>query len=551
MQTAWGYFLWLLMSLLGDLRLMKALLTLGLFALPTLALIPTGTIAQFGLPVEVPKAPETHQFKPRGLPVPTAADLVNPSPPITTSLAKAYPEVVLFDEWQPQDMQPLTDLPQDAEGNFQLKPGLYTLEVESYSLHVGSYSPGKRNGYLPAALVENNQALISRLLKQAEKWPDISQPQIQMLIWAILSRAEIKGLSKELQATAKKLLTSEEIKILNQQALGLIPTDQKEAILTNVPPDSLTTVEAEANMRAALAQQKGYGDLAKLAVLSGKPKADARDRKVPQGRWSYHPNGFFIRYIPAGYSRTEIQIAVPEKYQVKRDTMGRIVAIADTAGNRIETDYDDTATPLAIPDDPNLVGYAFSEIRFIRTTSKTAPPEKVTLANMGWTLMQKASRQSLSLPTQPTQIASLGQPLLIAQASPPAETDPQEATDLKETPPSFEGWKKRYKQTEDYQDVITEYLKRWQAAKPKVQQLADLFHYADAIAAATDDKEWKQYKWLKEHQAAILKALQSETALLEASGQSPTLTFNPAQTTAVAAQKDRQILGLSNRPYKP
>lgn len=110
---------------------------------------------------------------------------------------------------------------------------------------------------------------------------------------------------------------------------------------------------------------------------------------------------------------------------------------------------------------------------------------------------------------------------------------------------------KRYQQTEDYQDVIAEYLKRWQTAKPKVQQLADLFHYADAIAAATDDKEWKQYKWLKEHQAAILKALQSETALLEARGQSPTLTFNPAQTTAVAAQKERQMLGLSNRPYKP
>lgn len=533
---------------------MKALLRLGLFALPTLALIPTGAIAQFGLPVEVPKAPEANQFKPRGLPVPTADDLINPSPPITTSLAKAYPEVVLFDDWQPKDMQPLTDLSQDANGNFQLKPGLYTLEVESYSLQVGSYSPGKRNGYLSASLVENNQALIGRILQQAATLPDIPQSQIQTLIWAILSRAEIKGLSKELQATAKQLLTAEEIKTLNQQALGLIPADQKEAIFTNVPADALTTVEAEASMRAALAQKKSYGDLAKIAVQSGNPKADAKDRKVPQGRWSYHPNGFFIRYLPSGYSRTEIQIAVPEKYQVKRDSMGRIVAIADTAGNRIETDYDDTAPPLAIPDDPNLVGYAFSEIRFIRTTSKTAPPEKVTLAKMGWTLMQKTSSQSFSLPTQPTQMASLDQPFM-AQTSPTEETDPKKATDLKETTQNFKGWKKRYKQTEDYQDVIAEYLKRWQTAnsqaQPKVQQLADLYHYADAIAAATDDKEWSQYKWLKEHQTAILKALQSETALLEARGQSPTLTFNPVQTTAVAAQKKRQLLGLSNRLYKP
>lgn len=526
---------------------MKALLTLGLFALPALALIPTGAIAQFGLPVEVPKAPEANQIKPRGLPIPSAADLVNPAPPISASLAKAYPEVMLFDDWQPQDWQPLTDLPQDNEGNFQLKPGLYTLEVESYSLQVGSYSPGKRNGYLPASLVENNQALIGRMLQQAAKLPDIPQSQIQTLIWAILSRAEIKGLSKELQATAKQLLPSEEIKSLNQQALGLIPSDREEAIFSNVPADALTKVQAEASMRAALAQKKSYGDLAKIAVQSGNPKAGTQDRSIPQGRWSYHPNGFFIRSLPAGYSRTEIQIAVPEKYQVKRDTMGRIVAIADTEGNRIETDYDDTTPPLAIPDDPNLVGYAFSEIRFIRTTSLTAPPEKVTLANMGWTLMQKSPLQSLSLPTQPR----LGQPFLIAQTPSSAAADLQEATDAKATTPSFEGWKKRYKQTEDYQGVIAEYLKRWQTAQPKVQQLGDLFHYADAIAAATDDKEWKQYKWLKEHQAAILKALQSETALLEASGQSPTLTFNPAQTTAVAAQEERQTLGLSNRPYKP
>lgn len=500
-------------------------------------------MAQIGLPVEVPKEVETNPFKPQGLPIPTASNLMNTSPPITTSLAQAYSEVVLFDNWQPQDMQPLSELPQDSDGNFQLQPGFYSLEVESYSLQIGSYRPSKHNGYLSAPLLEDNPALISRIIQQAPQFPDITQPQLQTLIWAILARAEIKGLSEELQAAAKQIFTNNEIKALNQQALGLIPADQKKAIFANLSADSRTILEAEANMRAALAQKRGYSDLEKIAFQSGTLKADTNDRKVPSGRWSYHPNGFFIRSVPSSYSRTQIQIAVPAKYQVKRDTMGRIVEIADTAGNRIETDYDDTASPLVIPDDPNLVGYAFKEIRFIRTPSQTAPPETVTLASIGWTLV----RNNLPMPTQDT---SNRHPLSNAQKSSPASTSATEKTSSKAAVDTFKGWEKRYKQTKSYLDVLTEYLKRWQTAHTKVQQLADLYHYADAIVAATDGDGWDQYKWLKAHQTAILKALQSETAALEASSQTPTLTFNPSETTVVSAQ-DRLLLGLSNRPSKP
>ncbi|WP_299489923.1 hypothetical protein [Acaryochloris sp. IP29b_bin.137] len=522
---------------------MKALLTAGL-----IALTPTIALAQFGLPVDVPEAPDKTQFKPKGLPIPKAQDLSQASPRVTTDFTKAYPEVALFDDWQPQQIQALADLPQDTNGNYQLKPGLYEQTFESYSLQVGAYAPGKRNGYHSAPLLEDQQALISSLLQTAAQVKDITQSQIQSLIWAILSRAEFKKLSPELQTAAKQLLQPKVIQQLNQQALGLIPTEKRSEVFASLPQKMHNQLEAEASMRAALSDQKKYSDLERIAIQSGHPKSSVLKTKTPQGQWSYHPNGFFIRSIPSGYRRTLVQLAVPERYKVKRDPLGRIIEISDPAGNRIETDYDDTTQPLAIPEDPNLVGYAFEEIRFIRSPAKTTPPETVTLANIGWTLMHnpQASSRSRPLNAIPTRIASR-----VASQLQLAETidDSSPAT-------VFAAWEKRAQQAEDHQQRIDRYIKRWQttSSKPsrkKIQQLADLYHYADAIADATDDKGWASYKWLKGHQAAIFQALQYETALLERGSQPPTLTFNPTSTVTLSPEQQRQILGLANRPYQP
>ena len=38
----------------------------------------------------------------------------------------------------------------------------------------------------------------------------------------------------------------------------------------------------------------------------------AGSREVPSGRWSNHPDGYHVRYLPSGYSSTKVDIWVPQ-----------------------------------------------------------------------------------------------------------------------------------------------------------------------------------------------------------------------------------------------
>ena len=38
----------------------------------------------------------------------------------------------------------------------------------------------------------------------------------------------------------------------------------------------------------------------------------AGSQEVPSGRWSLHPDGYYVRYLPQGYSHTLVQIWVPQ-----------------------------------------------------------------------------------------------------------------------------------------------------------------------------------------------------------------------------------------------
>jgi hypothetical protein len=119
-----------------------------------------------------------------------------------------------------------------------------------------------------------------------------------------------------------------------------------------------------------------------VAVRFGKPPLEKGDREIPLGRWSYHPKGYFIRYFPSRYTRTRIQLYVPEHFTIRRDQENRITGISDDLGNRIETEYDDQIEPLTMPGDSGVKAHTFSSIRFVYP--RAIGPEMVVIKNAKW-----------------------------------------------------------------------------------------------------------------------------------------------------------------------
>ncbi|MCK4822983.1 hypothetical protein KA005_44895, partial [bacterium] len=167
-------------------------------------------------------------------------------------------------------------------------------------------------------------------------------------------------------------------------------------------------VQAEASLREKLTQgEENYEELERVAVLRGVPPFGKGSRNVPRGRWSYHGDGYFIRYFPSGYQTTQIELYVPEHLQIERDSKDRITLIADSVGNRIETDYDDTIEPLNISGDPTLKGYAFRSIIF-ECNDPDNPEKKLRIEwkNTGWTFHGVPTGKG-SIGTSPGRFSSL------------------------------------------------------------------------------------------------------------------------------------------------
>lgn len=328
--------------------------------------------------------------------IPGTDEILKSKPPITTSIADAKTEVSFLDDFDSEYLIPMNALPQSSDGAFVLEyPGLYALDVESYCLKAGAYAPTKGDGHLYAPLLGPTAGIVQHIIQKSYAHPEIPQRDIQVLLWAIIARTKISDMSQEKQMTAAKLLTPQELFELNGGALGLVPENERAKAFDKVPEQVRAVLEAEAQLREKLTTgQDNYEELEQVAVRFGVAPKGEGSREIPRGRWSYHPDGYFIRLIPDGYTQTEISLYVPEPFTIERDELNRIILIADHKGNCIETEYDETVAPLVVSGDKNVRGYAFSKVRFIRRL--IVPPEVVMdltfdLENTGWTFVGNAS----------------------------------------------------------------------------------------------------------------------------------------------------------------
>lgn len=284
---------------------LKALLPLALL-LSGGALIATAAQAQFGGLGSVVKA----------LPVkaPPVPNLLSGPAPVSTNIKDAIFGDPSTDRFTPpMAVCDLTGLPRSAEGGFVLAPGYYRMHAQSYCLHAGTYGPGGGDGYLYAPVKGSAKEAVTSILRNSVAHPEIEQRDIQLLLWAIVARAKFEDLDMRLKGVAAVLLSKKQLATLNRSALGVLTSPQLASVTGGLPGPVRKVVEAESRMRGLLSTPgSSYADIERVAVLGGIAPRGEGSIDLPASRWSKHPDGFWVRYKPNGYSNTWVEIWVPQ-----------------------------------------------------------------------------------------------------------------------------------------------------------------------------------------------------------------------------------------------
>jgi len=234
--------------------------------------------------------------------------------PISTQLADAeWGNAGLDGSVPPMAPARLGNLTRTERGGFILQPGYWRFTTQSYCLHAGTHGPGGGDGYLYAPIRGSQEEVVRDILRNSVSRPDIEQRDVQVLIWAILSRSKFEDLRPRLQSVAAALLTRNQLARLNRSAMDIIPRRAMGRVMNELPSPVRSAFRAEANLRRRLTQGRStYAQLEEIAVLAGDAPMGPGSQSITSGRWSDHPDGYRIRYFPSGYSRTETEIWVED-----------------------------------------------------------------------------------------------------------------------------------------------------------------------------------------------------------------------------------------------
>jgi len=243
-----------------------------------------------------------------------APNLLGGKAPITTSLSDAQWEDASKDGFTPREAsRSLNTLQRTPNGGFVLQPGYYTLQTQSYCLKAGTHGPGGGDGYLYAPPKGPAEDAVITAVRNSVQHPELEQHDIQALLWAIIARAKFEDLQPEMKATASKLLTPRQLASLNRSALDVVSGNALTDALGGVPEPLRQIAQAEAQLRQMMTTPGAtFAEMERVAVLSGNAPLGEGSRQVPSGRWSLHPDGYFVRYLPSGYSSTRVEIWVPQ-----------------------------------------------------------------------------------------------------------------------------------------------------------------------------------------------------------------------------------------------
>lgn len=100
------------------------------------------------------------------------------------------------------------------------------------------------------------------------KHPEVTQRDIQVLIWAIIARANFDDMPKEYLITASKLLDAKQMMELNKGIVNKVAQKELDKLMSKAPAPVKRILEAESKMRNMLGSaQSNMMTLKKLPYL--------------------------------------------------------------------------------------------------------------------------------------------------------------------------------------------------------------------------------------------------------------------------------------------
>jgi hypothetical protein len=279
----------------------------------------------------------------------TVAGVLEGKPPISTS----FKDVDLKNTMPPDfgadaKYTALSSLTKNADGMYELSPGFYETTNLSYCLKAGTNGPSKGDSYGNAPIKGKMDDVVEAILVNSQElWRGkangqnianriISQKDVQLLLWAIIAKADFDDMQNKTKATALALLSPEQIVKLNGGAVKSVVNFASDKGWMEKPAFVRTIEEAEQSLRQLYRSSNStYEDFERLAVLAG---LNSEPQPVEFGTWFKHNDGYYIRYEPHGYPRTHIKIYVPEKKTVKLQITGVIATPSDSRQRLAQTD---------------------------------------------------------------------------------------------------------------------------------------------------------------------------------------------------------------------
>jgi hypothetical protein len=289
----------------------------------------------------------------------TVSNVVEGKKPITTNFKDVNTEgnlPVSFGE--DKTYVPLHSMPKNEDGEYILTPGFYEITNLSYCLKAGTHGPGRGDAYglaflegkmadIVEAILINSQQLWRENSKDTTKKGTaatiasnvfrLSQRDVQLLLWAIIAKADFESMAGRTKAVALALLTPSQIVKLNGGAVKTVTNFASDKGWVDKPEAVRKLEEAEQAIRALYSRADAtYEDFEKLAILAGLAN---EPQPFDRGTWFKHEDGYFVRYEPEGYPRTTTKVYVPDtKSSVKFRATGSVATPSDSRQRLAQTD---------------------------------------------------------------------------------------------------------------------------------------------------------------------------------------------------------------------